>query len=87
LAGFEAANLGSYDKHPNHYTKKATVSSYAGFMLRIVLELKFKGNRLVGWPRRWFCQLQEDEGESWQEIIKKKIGDFLSLIPHKISQR
>jgi hypothetical protein len=38
------------------------VSSYAGFMPRRVLQLKFKGNRLVEWPRRrWFCQLLEDE--------------------------
>jgi hypothetical protein len=61
LCQFEPANLGSNGNHRNHYTTKATVSSYTGFMLRRVLKLKFKGNKLVGWPRRrWFCQLLKD---------------------------
>jgi hypothetical protein len=47
MAGLEPTNYGFNGKHPNHYITKATVSSYAGFMLRRVLQLKFKGNRLV----------------------------------------
>jgi hypothetical protein len=68
---------------------KATVSSYAGFMQRRVLELKFKRDRLMGQPRRrWFCQLPTrilEERGSWQEIVKGKIGTFLTMNHHKIS--
>jgi hypothetical protein len=36
--------------------------SYAGFTLRRVLEVIFKGNRRMGWPWKvWFCQVLEDE--------------------------
>jgi hypothetical protein len=47
LAGFEPPKLGSNGKHPNHYTTEASVIA-CWFMLRRVLELKCKGNRLVG---------------------------------------
>jgi hypothetical protein len=50
------------------------MSSYAGFTPRRVLELKFKGNRLVRLPvRRWLCLLlEEEEGEELPRNSKGK---------------
>jgi hypothetical protein len=52
------------------------MSSHAGFMPRGTSQLKFEGNMLVGWPRRWFCQLLEYEKERrCQENLRGKIED------------
>jgi hypothetical protein len=63
--GLKLRTLGPNSKHPNNYSTEVTVSSYTGFMPRRVLELKFKGNRLIGQSRgRWLYQLlEEEEGE------------------------
>jgi hypothetical protein len=48
-------------------------TSYAGFMPRRILELKFKGKRHTGRPRRrWFSQLLEDEEK--EELAKNGIA-------------
>jgi hypothetical protein len=41
-------DLGSSGKQPDHYLIKAKGSSCSGFMPRRVLELKCKGNKLLG---------------------------------------
>jgi hypothetical protein len=47
------------------------VSSYAGFIPRMVLELKFKGKRRVERSRRrWFSQLLEEDRE---ELARDRI--------------
>jgi hypothetical protein len=48
-------------------------------ILRRALDLKFKGNRLMGWSRtRWFGQVLGDvrkRGKSWQEIEKERLWE------------
>jgi hypothetical protein len=51
---------------------KLTLSIVSGIIPRRVLELKFKGNRPMGRPRkRRFCQLLEDE-MSEELVINRK---------------
>jgi hypothetical protein len=58
-----------------------TVLSYAGFIPKVILELKFKGNRLVGRPRRaWFCHLLEDEEDV--ELARNSKGEDWRLFFH-----
>jgi hypothetical protein len=72
--GLKLRILGPNSKHHNNYSAEATVSSYTGFMLRRVLELKFKGNRLIGQSRgRWLYQLlEEEEGEELPRNSERK---------------
>jgi len=64
------------------------VSSYAGFIPRRVLELKFKGNRLVGLSRgRWLYQLlEEEEGEELPRNSERKGVGSVSRYPHRIAE-
>jgi hypothetical protein len=52
------------------------------------LAQQWAGNSFVGLPRRcWYCQLLEDEeGNELHEIVKRKTGEFSSMILHKITQ-
>jgi hypothetical protein len=50
-------------------------------MPKRVVELKFKGNRLVGGPRRrWFSQFREDE--EGEELVRHSTGKDWRLFVH-----
>jgi hypothetical protein len=59
---------------------------FAGFIARRVLELKFKGKRRMGQPRRrWSSHILEDEEkEELARNRKVKTEDFSTIDPYKM---